>query len=110
MLFLSLSQSVMDSSVAVSSPLSTSFSSSVLPSTPRSAIRPLSAAYRSSGSDYQVTFDPRIHFVSTLKSETCILLTVEINLCVCLQVVADRQTPRKDDSFVSKAMEYMFGW
>uniref|UniRef100_A0A8C6WEK0 Nucleoporin NUP53 n=1 Tax=Neogobius melanostomus TaxID=47308 RepID=A0A8C6WEK0_9GOBI len=26
------------------------------------------------------------------------------------QVVADRQTPRKDDSFVSKAMEYMFGW
>lgn len=31
-------------------------------------------------------------------------------LCACLQVVADRQTPRKDDSFVSKAMEYMFGW
>lgn len=30
---------------------------------------------------------------------------------MCLfQVVADRQTPRKDDSFVSKAMEYMFGW
>ncbi|XP_069090231.1 nucleoporin NUP35 [Pleurodeles waltl] len=26
------------------------------------------------------------------------------------QVVADRQTPRKDDSLVSKAMEYMFGW
>ncbi|XP_076024209.1 nucleoporin NUP35 isoform X2 [Genypterus blacodes] len=26
------------------------------------------------------------------------------------QVVADRQTPRKDDSFVSKAMEFMFGW
>ncbi|XP_073329131.1 nucleoporin NUP35 isoform X3 [Pagrus major] len=72
-----IEKSVMDSSVAVPSPLSTSFSS-VLPSTPRSAIRPLSAAYRSSGSDYQV--------------------------------VADRQTPRKDDSFVSKAMEYMFGW
>lgn len=73
-----IDKSVMDSSAAVSSPLSTSFSSSVLPSTPRSAIRPLSAAYRNSGSDYQV--------------------------------VADRQTPRKDDSFVSKAMEYMFGW
>ncbi|XP_038577348.1 nucleoporin NUP35 isoform X1 [Micropterus salmoides] len=74
-----IDKSVMDSSVAVSSPLSTSFSSSsVLPSTPRSAIRPLSASFRSSGSDYQV--------------------------------VADRQTPRKDDSFVSKAMEYMFGW
>ncbi|KAI3356478.1 hypothetical protein L3Q82_017220 [Scortum barcoo] len=73
-----IDKSVMDSSAAVSSPLSTSFSSSALPSTPRSAIRPLSAAYRSSGSDYQV--------------------------------VADRQTPRKDDSFVSKAMEYMFGW
>uniref|UniRef100_UPI0037E9BB60 nucleoporin NUP35 n=1 Tax=Semicossyphus pulcher TaxID=241346 RepID=UPI0037E9BB60 len=73
-----IDKSVMDSSIAVSPPLSTSFSSSVLPSTPRSAIRPLSAAYRSSGSDYQV--------------------------------VADRQTPRKDDSFVSKAMEYMFGW
>ncbi|XP_030284991.1 nucleoporin NUP35 isoform X2 [Sparus aurata] len=72
-----IEKSVMDSSVAVPSPLSTSFCS-VLPSTPRSAIRPLSAAYRSSGSDYQV--------------------------------VADRQTPRKDDSFVSKAMEYMFGW
>ncbi|XP_042350875.1 nucleoporin NUP35 [Plectropomus leopardus] len=73
-----IDKSVMDSSVAVSPPLSTSFSSSALPSTPRSAIRPLSAAYRSSGSDYQV--------------------------------LADRQTPRKDDSFVSKAMEYMFGW
>ncbi|XP_047458045.1 nucleoporin NUP35 [Mugil cephalus] len=73
-----IDKSVMGSSEAVSSPLSTSFSSSTLPSTPRSAIRPLSAAYRNSGSDYQV--------------------------------VADRQTPRKDDSFVSKAMEYMFGW
>ncbi|XP_031442307.1 nucleoporin NUP35 isoform X2 [Clupea harengus] len=47
-------------------------------STPRSAMRPLSAAYKASSSDYQV--------------------------------VADRQTPRKDDSIVSKAMEYMFGW
>ncbi|XP_022623030.1 nucleoporin NUP53 isoform X1 [Seriola dumerili] len=73
-----IDKSVMDSSEAVSSPLSSSFSSSALPSTPRSAIRPLSAAYRSSSNDYQV--------------------------------VADRQTPRKDDSFVSKAMEYMFGW
>lgn len=73
-----IDKSVMDSSIAVSSPLSTSFSTSTLPSTPRSAIRPLSAAYRNSSSDYQV--------------------------------VADRQTPRKDDSFVSKAMEYMFGW
>ncbi|XP_029461812.1 nucleoporin NUP35 isoform X2 [Rhinatrema bivittatum] len=26
------------------------------------------------------------------------------------QVVSDRQTPKKDDSLVSKAMEYMFGW
>ncbi|KAM4626691.1 nucleoporin NUP35 [Discoglossus pictus] len=26
------------------------------------------------------------------------------------QVVADKQTPRKDESIVSKAMEYMFGW
>ncbi|XP_074551210.1 nucleoporin NUP35 [Halichoeres trimaculatus] len=73
-----IDKSVMDSSIAVSSPLSTSFSTSTLPSTPRSAIRPLSAAYKNSSSDYQV--------------------------------VADRQTPRKDDSFVSKAMEYMFGW
>lgn len=76
-----IDKSVMDTA-DVSSPVSTSFSSSssavVLPSTPRSAIRPLSAAQRSSASDYQV--------------------------------VADRQTPRKDDSFVSKAMEYMFGW
>lgn len=24
--------------------------------------------------------------------------------------MTDRQTPRKDDSFVSKAIEYMFGW
>ncbi|XP_054915709.1 nucleoporin NUP35 isoform X2 [Poeciliopsis prolifica] len=71
-----IDKSVMGSSEAVSPPLSVS--SSVFPSTPRSAIRPLSASYRSSGSDYQV--------------------------------VTDRQTPRKDDSFVSKAMEYMFGW
>lgn len=75
-----IDKSVMESSDAVSSPLSSSFinSSSVLPSTPRSALRPLSSAYRTPSSDYQV--------------------------------VADRQTPRKDDSFVSKAMEYMFGW
>ncbi|XP_068429116.1 nucleoporin NUP35 isoform X2 [Clinocottus analis] len=72
-----IDKSMMDSSMAVSSPLASSFSS-VLPSTPRSTIRPLSAGYRSSCSDYQV--------------------------------VTDRQTPRKDDSFVSKAMEYMFGW
>ncbi|XP_051998849.1 nucleoporin NUP35-like [Xyrauchen texanus] len=26
------------------------------------------------------------------------------------QVVSDQQTPKKDDSLVSKAMEYMFGW
>ncbi|XP_028662056.1 nucleoporin NUP35 isoform X2 [Erpetoichthys calabaricus] len=26
------------------------------------------------------------------------------------QVVSDRQTPRKDESLVSKAMEFMFGW
>ncbi|CAN9498537.1 unnamed protein product [Ophioblennius macclurei] len=70
---------VMDCSDSVFSPVSSSTSSSMmLPSTPRSAIRPLSASYRSSASDYQV--------------------------------VADRHTPRKDDSFVSKAMEYMFGW
>ncbi|RVE58178.1 hypothetical protein OJAV_G00206690 [Oryzias javanicus] len=73
-----IDKSVMDSCEAVSTPRSISLSSSVLPTTPRSAIRPLSATYRGSGSDYQV--------------------------------VEDRQTPRKDDSFVSKAMEYMFGW
>ncbi|XP_056435658.1 nucleoporin NUP35 isoform X1 [Gadus chalcogrammus] len=52
--------------------------SALLPSTPRSSMRPLSAAYKASSSDYQV--------------------------------VADKLTPRKDDTFVSKAMEYMFGW
>ncbi|NXH20598.1 NUP35 protein, partial [Bucco capensis] len=26
------------------------------------------------------------------------------------QVVSDRQTPKKDESMISKAMEYMFGW
>uniref|UniRef100_A0A672Z439 Nucleoporin NUP53 n=1 Tax=Sphaeramia orbicularis TaxID=375764 RepID=A0A672Z439_9TELE len=74
-----IDKSVMESSDAVSTPLSSSFiNSSTLPSTPRSALRPLSSAYRTPSGDYQV--------------------------------VADRQTPRKDDSFVSKAMEYMFGW
>ncbi|XP_063286182.1 nucleoporin NUP35 [Pelobates fuscus] len=43
-----------------------------------SKMRPLSAAYRASTSDYQV--------------------------------MSDKQTPRKDGSMVSKAMEYMFGW
>lgn len=70
-----IDKAVMDCSDAVSSPVSTT---SMLPSTPRSAIRPLSATYRSSASDYQV--------------------------------MADRQTPQKDTSLVSKAMEYMFGW
>lgn len=71
-----IDKAVMDCSDAVSSPVSST--SSMLPSTPRSAIRPLSATYRSSASDYQV--------------------------------MADRQTPQKDTSLVSKAMEYMFGW
>lgn len=72
-----IDKSVMDSSsAAVASPLRTP--SSALPSTPHSAMRPLTAAYRGSGSDYQV--------------------------------VADKQTPRKDDGYVSKAMEYLFGW
>ncbi|XP_072817353.1 nucleoporin NUP35 isoform X2 [Vicugna pacos] len=26
------------------------------------------------------------------------------------QVISDRQTPKKDESLISKAMEYMFGW
>lgn len=56
----------MDSNAAVSSPLSTS---SALPSTPRSAIRPLSATYRSSSSDYQVNFKFNIHFGSAWTSE-----------------------------------------
>ncbi|XP_026861539.1 nucleoporin NUP35 isoform X3 [Electrophorus electricus] len=47
-------------------------------STPRAAMRPLSASYKTSSSEYQV--------------------------------ISDRDTPRKDDTFVSKAMEYMFGW
>lgn len=62
-LWFSLFQSVMDSSEASSPPLSFSFSSSVLPSTPRSAIRPLSATYRSSSSDYQVTSDLLVHYI-----------------------------------------------
>lgn len=94
-----LCQSVMDSREAVSSPLSTS---SVFPSTPRSAIRPLSAAYRSSGSDHQVTFD--------LSQSPTRCSDVKKSTCVFIQVVADRLTPRKDTSIVSKAMEYMFGW
>ncbi|XP_053733963.1 nucleoporin NUP35 isoform X1 [Synchiropus splendidus] len=69
-----IDKSVMDNGEAVSSPLS----SAALPATPRSAIRPLSATYRTCSNDNQV--------------------------------VTDRQTPRKDDSFVSKAMEYMFSW
>ncbi|XP_043931176.1 nucleoporin NUP35 [Protopterus annectens] len=27
-----------------------------------------------------------------------------------VKVITDKQTPKKDESFVSKAMEYMFGW
>ncbi|XP_075036587.1 nucleoporin NUP35 [Mixophyes fleayi] len=46
--------------------------------TPRSAMRPLAAAYKASTSDYQV--------------------------------LSDKQTPKKDESLVSKAMEYILGW
>ncbi|KAM4608245.1 nucleoporin NUP35 isoform 2-T3 [Polymixia lowei] len=77
-----IDKSVMESSAGVSSMSSVfsppSSSTSSLPSTPRSSMRPLSAAYKACTSDYQV--------------------------------VADKLTPRKDDSFVSKAMEYMFSW
>lgn len=56
-IFAFLGQSVMERSEDDSSPLVSSFCSSAnaLPSTPRSAIRPLSATYRGSSSDYQVT-------------------------------------------------------
>ncbi|XP_030642869.1 nucleoporin NUP35 [Chanos chanos] len=80
-----IDKSVMDSSdkaasssVVFTPPLKVTGTPSQPVSTPRSAMRPLSAAYKASSSDYQV--------------------------------VSDRQTPKKDDSFVSKAMEYMFGW
>lgn len=93
-MFSSLFQSVMDSSVAIPSPLSTSFSS-VLPSTPRSAIRPLSAAYRNSGSDYQVICDLRIHFGSSLKSELW-HLSYFSNKSVCLSLGGCRQTDTQE--------------
>ncbi|KAI4884466.1 hypothetical protein NFI96_020284, partial [Prochilodus magdalenae] len=64
-------------------------------STPRSAMRPLSAAYKASSSEYQAVL--------------LLWYTVSFTSPVP-QVVSDRDTPRKDDSFVSKAMEYMFGW
>uniref|UniRef100_A0A8C6M660 Nucleoporin NUP53 n=1 Tax=Nothobranchius furzeri TaxID=105023 RepID=A0A8C6M660_NOTFU len=48
-----IDKSVMGSCEAISSPLS----SSVLPSTPQSAIRPLSASYRSVASDFEVVLD-----------------------------------------------------
>ncbi|XP_036401889.1 nucleoporin NUP35-like [Megalops cyprinoides] len=66
------------SSSSAFTPVKTNGTPSQPVATPRSAMRPLSAAYKASSNDYQV--------------------------------VSDRQTPRKDDSFVSKAMEYMFGW
>ncbi|XP_077392876.1 nucleoporin NUP35 isoform X1 [Festucalex cinctus] len=69
-----IDKSVMDGGEVAASPLT----SSALPCTPRSAIRPLSATYRDTTNDYQV--------------------------------VSDTHTPRKDDGFVSKALEYMFGW
>lgn len=79
-----IDKSVMEVSEKISTGPTTTFTppvkniSSLNPSTPRSAMRPLSTPNRQSSTDYQV--------------------------------VTDRDTPRKDDSFVSKAMEYMFGW
>lgn len=32
------------------------------------------------------------------------------NQCIQLQVVQSSQAPKKNTGFVSKAMEYMFGW
>ncbi|XP_006636545.3 nucleoporin NUP35 [Lepisosteus oculatus] len=67
------------SSSVFTPPVKTIGTPTQLPNTPRAtSMRPLSAAYKASSSDYQV--------------------------------VSDKQTPRKDESFVSKAMEYMFGW
>ncbi|XP_023657548.1 nucleoporin NUP35 [Paramormyrops kingsleyae] len=81
-----IDKNVMESSEKASSSSSSVFTPPVkaagtpsMPvSTPRPAMRPLSAAYKASSSDYQV--------------------------------ISDKQTPKKDDSFVTKAMEYVFGW
>uniref|UniRef100_A0A674B6V9 Nucleoporin NUP53 n=1 Tax=Salmo trutta TaxID=8032 RepID=A0A674B6V9_SALTR len=50
------------------------------------------------------------HHVSTPRSSMRPLSVAYKASSSDYQVVADRQTPRKDDSLVSKAMEYMFGW
>ncbi|TSR51424.1 Nucleoporin NUP53 [Bagarius yarrelli] len=47
--------------------------------------------------------------VSTPRSSMRPLSTPHTHTSADYQVVSDKETPRKDDSFVSKAMEYMFG-
>ncbi|KAM9431709.1 nucleoporin NUP35 [Clarias gariepinus] len=48
--------------------------------------------------------------ISTPRSAMRPLSTPLTHTTAEYQVVSDKGTPRKDDSFVSKAMEYMFGW
>ncbi|XP_026992602.2 nucleoporin NUP35 isoform X2 [Tachysurus fulvidraco] len=48
--------------------------------------------------------------ISTPRSSMRPLSTPLTHTNADYQVVSDKGTPRKDDSFVSKAMEYMFGW
>ncbi|MEQ2164812.1 hypothetical protein GOODEAATRI_010522 [Goodea atripinnis] len=72
------SQSVMGTSDVVSPPLSVS--SSALPSTPRSAIRPLSASYRGSSSDYQVTSGLHLTFSAFRPVIICFRLNSSVHL------------------------------
>ncbi|KAG7330722.1 hypothetical protein KOW79_004691 [Hemibagrus wyckioides] len=51
-----------------------------------------------------------VALISTPRSSMRPLSTPLTHTNAEYQVVSDKGTPRKDDSFVSKAMEYMFGW
>ncbi|XP_028928159.1 nucleoporin NUP35 isoform X3 [Ornithorhynchus anatinus] len=79
----------------------------VMESSDRSAGSPPSSAFtppiKTLGTPVPPSSTPRI---STMRP----LATAYKASASDYQVVSDRQTPRKDESLLSKAMEYMFGW
>ncbi|XP_038607821.1 nucleoporin NUP35 [Tachyglossus aculeatus] len=80
---------------------------SVMESSDRSAASPPPSNFtppiKTLGTPLQPTSAPRI---STMRP----LATAYKTSASDYQVVSDRQTPRKDESLISKAMEYVFGW
>ncbi|XP_069841484.1 nucleoporin NUP35-like [Dendropsophus ebraccatus] len=123
-----IDKSLMESSEKA--PMSSMYQSVATPpannvSSPRFGMRPLATAYRALNSPYQSAMEssdkasassvysavtPPVKSVSSPRSGMRPLAAAYRAFTSPYQVFLDRQTPKKNDSLLSKSLEYLFGW